>query len=702
MGAAVPADRIRSRSAGVSHNVLGLMASAQLGGAAVLAVTARALVSLGVPQDSGDSFGWPSVAVPLSLFGLSAIGFLVTTLRVDNPIGWIFALAGLGGLVGEVAKQDANVGISDGLESLPAVGTMAWLVYTRTGPVGFPARPVGFVLVSNGNVPSSRWRTLVWIAATAVVMLILVDWFARVQLGSEVRSTPNPLGLGAFSRSAVEDIAGVAIGSLLACVFASVAAPLVRLARSRGALQRRGDWVTYAVSMVAVGTVAAVLWFPFPVVQPGIVGAMIIGIVVIAFVVAILRFRRHDINVVISKAVLLGLATAFITALYLSVVVGFGAAIGSQRKSNLALSIVGAIVAAGVFQPARERVERLANRLVYGKRAAPYEVLAQFSRDLATRYPSSDLLPRMAQLLADGTGAAGAEIWLRSASGMRRVAGWPEHAAHLGSLEMGIGTRTVPVQHQGDVLGMLAVHIRPGSPLSPPDGRLLTDLAGQAGLILRNAKLIEELRTSRERLVTARDAERRRLERDIRVRVQRRLRTVASALDSQTTPVQTAEERRVVAELQKECASAMSRLQDLARGVYPPLLADQGLVAALNAHTITVALAVDIVAGGLGRLAQDVEAAAYFCCLEALQNVLKYARARRVVLTLSQSVDRLQFGVDDDGVGFDVASTSRGSGLQNMADRAAALGGFVEVRSSPGSGTLVRGWLPASPIERAP
>ena len=249
---------------------------------------------------------------------------------------------------------------------------------------------------------------------------------------------------------------------------------------------------------------------------------------------------------------------------------------------------------------------------------------------------------------------------------------------------------------------MLAVHMRPGSSLTAPDERLLTDLAGQAGLILRNAKLIEALRTSRERLVTARDAERRRLERDIHVRVERRLATVAAALDSQGTAVQSPQERRVVVELRRECATAMSQLQDLARGVYPPLLADQGLVAALDAHTRTLALTVNIVADCLGRLAQDVEAAAYFCCLEALQNVVKYARARRVVLTLWLSVDRLQFGVDDDGVGFDLASTRRGAGLQNMADRAEALGGFVWVRSAPGNGTRVSGWLPSSPVERAP
>jgi signal transduction histidine kinase len=693
-----PANAVRPRRARVSRSVLGLMASARPGGVVVLAVVALVLISLVVPRGPADPFGWPNLAVPLSLFGLSTIGFLLTTLRGDNAISSILALFGLAGLVAIVAERYASVGLSHGLELLPAVGAMAWVAYTGAASIGFPRLMVGLVPVPAGVVPLPRWRPVVWVVAT-VVLVSLVDSFAP--LGSALPSATNPPNLNALSRCAVACIVGVAIGSLLACVFAPMAAPLVRLDRGGREWRQPGDWVTYVMSLTGVGTVAAVMLFPVAAIQPGIGGPTVIGTVVIAFVVAIVRFRSRDINVVVSKAILWGMATAFITALYLAVVIGFGVAISSQMSANLALSVVAAIVAAGVFQPAREQVERLANRLVYGKRAAPYEVLAQFSRDLATLYPSSDLLPRMARLLADGIGGAGAEIWLRSANGMRPVAGWPEHAAHLGSRHMRLDTRTVAVQHQGEVLGMLAVHMRPGSPLTAPDERLLTDLAGQAGLILRNAKLIEELRTSRERLVTARDAERRRLERDIHERVERRLATVAAALDSQWATAQSPEERRVVTELRQECANARSQLQDLARGVYPPLLADQGLVAALDAHAHTLALTVNIVSGGVGRLAQDVESAAYFCCLEALQNVAKYAQARGVVVMISLSADRLQFGVDDDGIGFDQAATRRGAGLQNMADRAQALGGFVEVHSSPGNGTRVRGWLPASPVERA-
>jgi signal transduction histidine kinase len=701
-GVAVPTGAIGPRSASLSK-VLTLLASAQLGGAAVLTVSALVLVSLAGPQDPVQPSGWPRVAMPVALLELSVVGFLIARRHRGKPIGWIFAVAGLDGLVGEVAKQYANVGLSHGSGSLPGADTMAWLACVSAASTAFPVLTFGFLLFPDGHLPSRRWRPVAWVAASASAMVILVDSFAPGPLRLAFPSMTNPFGLEALSRRVLEGIARVAFVCLLACVLASVASMLLRLRRSGGEQRQQLKWVTYAASIAAIETVAWILWSPGPTVGPvSVDGPMVTSILAIAFVVAMFNSRRHHIDVVVSKTVLFGLATAVITILYLTIVVGVGTAIGSREQPSLALSFIGALVAAAVFQPVRERVERLANRLVYGERAAPYEVLAQFSRHLATTYPSSDLLPRMARLLADGTGAAGAEVWLRSGDGLRRVACWPDTAALPSSRAPRSDARTVLVQHHGEVLGSLAVHTRPGSPLTPPEERLLADLAGQAGLILRNARLIEDLRTSRERLITARDAERRRLERDIRERVERRLAAVAAALEIQRPAVDTSEERQAVTQLRRETANALKELQDLARGVYPPLLADQGLVAALQAHSRSAELIVDIEADGLGRHAQDVEAAAYFCCLEALQNVAKHARARRVVVALSHSSGRLQFGVNDDGVGFEPASTGRGSGLQNIADRAEALSGRVEVSSSPGHGTVVNGWLPSSPVERAP
>jgi len=151
----------------------------------------------------------------------------------------------------------------------------------------------------------------------------------------------------------------------------------------------------------------------------------------------------------------------------------------------------------------------------------------------------------------------------------------------------------------------------------------------------------------------------------------------------------------MLGELQGEAMDAMENLRDLARGIYPPLLADQGLVAALDAQARKASIPVEIQANGIGRYRQDIEAAVYFCTLEALQNVAKYAQASRVTVTLESDDGEVLFTVSDDGVGFDPATTRRGSGLTNMADRLSTLGGTVEIRSAPGEGTTVSGRLPS-------
>jgi signal transduction histidine kinase len=147
----------------------------------------------------------------------------------------------------------------------------------------------------------------------------------------------------------------------------------------------------------------------------------------------------------------------------------------------------------------------------------------------------------------------------------------------------------------------------------------------------------------------------------------------------------------MIASLQADTQDALENLRDLARGIYPPLLADKGLATALEAQARKAALPVEVSTDGAGRYPQEIEAALYFCCLEALQNVAKYANAGRVSVRLSEEEDRLTFEVSDDGAGFDPAATGYGTGLQGMADRLDAIGGTLLVRSEPDRGTTVTG-----------
>ena len=307
----------------------------------------------------------------------------------------------------------------------------------------------------------------------------------------------------------------------------------------------------------------------------------------------------------------------------------------------------------------------------------------------------------MARILADGTGSKRAVVWLHVGETLRVAASWPAtgeptHEVPAEPLPPGL----VPVRHRDELLGALSVQKAPGESLTANESKLVDDLAAQAGLVLRNVALteqlrmrLEDLRASRQRLVGAQDEERRKLERNIHDGAQQQLVALAVKQRLAASLLGEDDERAgvMLAELQSETNAALEDLRDLARGIYPPLLADRGLTAALEAQARKAALPVTVDAVGIGRFPQDVEATVYFCTLEALTNVAKYAGATRATVRLSNGNGQLRFEVTDDGRGFDTTSTGYGTGLQGMADRIAAVGGELEVRSAPGAGTTITG-----------
>src|SRR5207248_6694932 len=159
--------------------------------------------------------------------------------------------------------------------------------------------------------------------------------------------------------------------------------------------------------------------------EPVLAFVTLVPLVAVAAGIAILKYRLYDIDVVINKTVVFGALAAFITAVYVGIVVGIGAAIGQGSQPNLGLSILATAVVALAFQPVRQRVQRFANRLVYGRRATPYEVLSEFSARVAAAGAAEEQLPRMARTLADGTGAATATVWLGANGSLRPAASWP-------------------------------------------------------------------------------------------------------------------------------------------------------------------------------------------------------------------------------------------------------------------------------------
>ena len=296
--------------------------------------------------------------------------------------------------------------------------------------------------------------------------------------------------------------------------------------------------------------------------------------------IAILKYRLYDIDIVIRKALVFASLAAFFTVVYVLVVGGVGAVMGSLSTPTLSFAAA-ALVAIG-FQPALARARRFADRVVYGKRSTPYEVLAELGERLGETYAADDVLPRIARVLGEGVGADRADVLLLVEDDFRAVASWPEAATATGEADL-----TVEVRHQGQLLGALAVSMPANDPMDPAKERLVTDLAAQAGLVLRNVRLTEELRAriddlqaAQKRLVAAQDDERRRLERNIHDGAQQQLVALTVKLRLADTLIERdpSRARELLDQLRSDTNDALEDLRDLARGIYPPLLADKGLL----------------------------------------------------------------------------------------------------------------------------
>ena len=335
-------------------------------------------------------------------------------------------------------------------------------------------------------------------------------------------------------------------------------------------------------------------------------------------------------------------------------------------------------------------------------------MLSEFARQISGGY-GHDVLPQMASIVAAATGAERVVVWLRVGAELRAEAASDGGTAEPLPVEghqmplLPDADFSAPVVYHGELLGAISIRMPKDEPLSPAAEQLVTDVASQAGLALSNAGLIEDLRASRQRLVAAQDAARRRLERNLHDGAQQDLVALAIKLRLASTLAEedTAQAKEIFGELQADVAGALQNLRDLARGIYPPLLADRGLVAALDAQAAKSPVPVVIEADGIGRFGQDIEAAVYFCCLEAMQNTAKYATASQIRICLQAANGTLGFTVSDNGTGYDTSSTPMGSGQRNMADRLAALDGRLDVRSAPGQGTIItaRLPLPSAPLQ---
>jgi signal transduction histidine kinase len=671
-----------------------------------LAMASAGLVLVAV---NGESLvGQASYLFAFTMF--TVVGALIVGRDRRNRIGilllWCAEVTGMAFITGELFTWIVTAGHEGpGVVALGLLNGFGWALGILPVVFFLP------LLFPDGALPSPRWRVYVWFTLGFLAIVVTGLVFGQSTLsGSGDVTIANP-----FFVPWVGDLPSLdpVIGALFPGLFALTMVSLfLRFRRSVGVERQQIKWVAFGF-LLALGMILVSMPITDPTLN-GLIGGLAFSAFPVSIGIAVLRLHLYDLDVVVKKTVVYAALAVFATAVYLAIAVGLGAWLG--QGSSL-LTMVAAVVVAVTFQPVRDRFTRIADRIVYGHRATPYEVLTDFSSRLGDAYAESDVLPRMARVLGEGVGAEESSVWLAFGSGLRRVATWSsgqERTAPVavGAVEDIAGSDLVlPVQHAGETLGALAIRKPPSDPVSPADEKLVAGLASQAGLVLRNVRLTEELKArladlqaAQKRLVTAQDAERRRLERNIHDGAQQQLVALAvKARLARSLAVRDAgKAAEMLEQIEGETQQALEDLRDLARGIYPPLLADKGLVAALEAQARKSPIPVTVGGGGdLGRFGPDIEAAAYFSVLEALQNVAKYARASGATVTLRVEGHEVVFEVVDDGVGFDPGDSGYGTGLQGIADRLGALDGALEISSASGRGTTVSGRIPLGQADGA-
>jgi signal transduction histidine kinase len=414
----------------------------------------------------------------------------------------------------------------------------------------------------------------------------------------------------------------------------------------------------------------------------------------------------------------------------------------STDREILWWAMVAGAAASVIYLAVRGRFARMATGLTYGAREAPDEVVRTFGSRLTRAIPMDELLLQLVESLRKTLVLTSAEIYTGTGevleltvsvpdlgtrslvvSGDERaviaragVSGNAWASVWIPSISVGRATgplRVAPISHGGELLGVIVVTRREGAvAFREEDDRVLTELTRQVGLAMHNAQLdtalqgsldelrrqADELRASRARVVASGDAERRRVERNLHDGAQQHL--VALAINLRLAKDVVEEDPKAAVEMLEDLGVAVQdtikELRELAHGIYPPLLVDSGLTEALRAVANRSPLDVELTTEGIGRYGRDIEAAIYFCCLEALQNAGKHATEARVSVRIWEESGGLLFEVSDNGPGFDINKAKQGHGYVNMMDRLGAIGGAVRWESVVGEGTTIRGSVPLS------
>lgn len=662
----------------LAWSLFALTVLAAIGHVILLVASSRPVLSTGVVGE-----GFPLVT--LGAVAGAFVGAVIVSRYPGHPIGWLFVVGQLLSELGLAFGVYGHSALSGQLGSAPGGHLAVWLSVQLGGLLVVAMLAALFLLAPDGRPASPRWR---WALALPVLGLAVgLVAVATVDPGDLDRNGrlvggPGPVLEGALVSASLAVGLGVVAGAV---------SLVMRLRRSVGDERQQLRWVVVAAVGLALGVVGNIVlaasdapeWLQsLPVMAAYALVPVFTG-------VAILRYRLYDIDIFLNRTITLAVLTGFVTVGYVAVVVLIGAALPFTEGTFWASLLATALVALA-FQPLRTKVERLADRLVYGARAAPYEELAEFSKRLQESPGADELLRRVGEAVGRAVGARSATIRVDVPGRTPSEVHWPE-----GSPQGAGVTRTVPVLDGEDRLGLLSVTMPPGAALRPDEERLLEDFAVQLGRAFRNIGLesalverLTQLRSSTEaleasalRLDLAQDAERQRFEGNLARSVVPHLQLVREGLAElvgSPAPEPEALGRRLDG-LAEQTTRALDSLRALTRGVFPTQLARRGLAPALTTH-------LERTGGGVleadasvdRRFDPRTESAAYFCVVEFLRALAGPSDVR-----LSAAHDELEVEVVGPAPLPETAAT------EHLHDRAEALDGRLAIAEEGGHARLL-------------
>jgi signal transduction histidine kinase len=642
-----------------------------------------------------DTLGYTLSLATLVTF--ATLGALIVSRHPRHAIGWIFCSLGLFGLGEAFAQYYAIYGLLVRPGALPFALVAAW-VTEWTWVVFFGLLCIFLpLLFPTGHLLSPRWRPVGWFAGISIIFLTLAFAVKPGPLGNITRlsQVDNPLRL-LTPDSPLVNIVPVGFVSVLVSMLIAAATLIVRLFRATGDERQQLKWFCYPTALLAIlfvlqGAVRYGLGIESATFETGyrLAWAIVFSALPIATSIAILKHRLYDIDLVINRTLVYGGLSTTIIGIYVLVVGALSAAV--QARGNLLISLAGAGLVAVLFQPLREWFQRGANRLMYGERDEPYAALSRLGQRLEAAIAPETVLPTIVQTVQETLKLPYVAIALDQD-------GICADAASVGTPVAGI--LSLPLVYQGETIGQLLLGPRaPREPFNPADLRLLEDIAHQAGVAAHAVRLTTDLQRSRERLVAAREEERRRLRRDLHDGLGPSLATQTLKLEAARDLIHSdpASAETLLSDLIVQSQAAIVDIRRLVYALRPPALDELGFIGAIHEqmaqyepHRLTFSIDVP---ERLPPLPAAVEVAAYRIVQEALTNVARHAQAHACTIHLTLDDEALCLEISDDGRGLPAAPRA-GVGLNSMRERAAELGGTWVIEPAQGRGTRVRARLP--------